>query len=101
MLPNRLTQSQLDKIHTKYVTYYSIGGDVVYIILCREKYTIACVQWFDMFDYDENKIMKTAEDEEIIYFDTEQDAITTLNELFLPEFIEERYRTFTNTDVFK
>ena len=53
--------------------------------------TVVCMQWFDEPDYYESNFVKDSSGE-VHIFDTEEEAVEKLNELFKPEEIDHEYR---------
>ena len=79
-------------------------NDVYYkIIQCEDGVlTVACLQWFDEYDYDQDRFF-TDEDGYQLKFDTEEEAEEWLNENIKPELIDPEHRRlkFNRLDYFK
>jgi hypothetical protein len=54
------------------------------------KLTVVCMQWFDEYDYHEDRFM-TDDDGERLKFSSEEDAVRWLNENVKPEMIDPKY----------
>lgn len=77
--------------------------DPVYwkILMTRNnKIGIACMQSFDEYEYDQKRFL-LGEDGMVVKFDSEEDAISYLNDNFKPEFIEDEYVTPNNQAFFR
>ena len=88
---------KLNNMATKYNHNYhgsiDMSSDVYYKILHSsrtEKFTVVCMQWFDEYDYDEERFVRNKEDE-IHVFETEDMAIEKLNEWYEPDQIDSEY----------
>jgi len=64
--------------------------------------TVVCMQWFDEYDYDEDKFF-TDEDGDVLKFSTEDEAERWLNKNIKPELIDPEHRKvkFNRQDYFK
>lgn len=82
--------------------YENCENDVYWRILMTgdRKIGIACMQSFDECAYDQNRFLK-GEDGWPIRFDSEETAITYLNDHYKPEFIEDEYVTPNNQAFFR
>ena len=65
-----------------YKLYRQLGNDLVIIV---------CVQWFDEYDYHEDRFIRNSSDE-IHVFESEDMAKEKLNEWFKPDEIDPEYR---------
>lgn len=64
------------------------------------KYCVVTMQWFDEFDYNENKFLKKSNGEHY-QFTKEKDAKLFLNKIVKPEFIHEKDLILEAKDMFK
>jgi len=73
---------------------YCMSNDVHYKILKSKStglMTIVCLQWFDEFDYDQDRFVRNSQGV-IHQFDSEDKAKQKLNEWYLQEEIDPEYR---------
>lgn len=63
----------------------------IYLSSKDDKFHVVCMQYFDEYNYDEDKFM-TDEYGERLMFDTEDEAIQWMNENMKPEFIVDEYK---------
>ena len=71
-----------------------MSNDVHYKILKSKStglMTIVCLQWFDEFDYDQDRFVRNSQGV-IHQFDSEDKAKQKLNEWYLQEEIDPEYR---------
>lgn len=72
-----------------------MGSDIYYKIYASPRFsgllTIVCMQWFDEYDYDEDRFF-TDEDGHVLEFSAEEEAINWLNENIRVEMIDPEYR---------
>lgn len=76
-------------------------GEVYYKLIKsyrNDLITIACIQWFDEYDYDQSRFVRNS-DNEIHVFESEELAQEKLNKWFKPEEIDPEYRTNKNPDL--
>ena len=67
-------------------------GEVYWKILKHNNYyTVACLQDFDEYDYDQSLFVRNSDDK-IHVFETEEMAIIKINKWFKPEDIDPEHR---------
>ena len=75
-------------------TYHGEVGEVYYKLIRSphtELVTVACLQWFDEADYEEERFVRNSENEIHVFADEEL-AIEKLNEWYEQDQIDEEYR---------
>jgi hypothetical protein len=80
-----------------------MDNDVYYRIMFWDKIerlTVVTMQWFDEHDYNENKFLRD-EDNNVMRWNNEVEAIQFLNENFKPEYIDIDYVTPNNKEFIK
>lgn len=78
----------------------NMSDDVYYKLLRHYKtglVTIACMQWFDEYDYNEKDFIRDSEDK-IHVFETEDMAIEKLNEWYTKDQIDPEYHSASMKD---
>lgn len=77
-----------------------VGNEVYYKIIKaydRDWLTIACLQWFDELDVDEDRYFKD-DDGNVLQFDSEDGAKEWLNSHVKPQHIDPDYRSVNHED---
>lgn len=122
-LPVKVSQEQLDKLGVDYNTVSikdlvtnlknsSISQDeidkenkTVVVIMVKDTediYTISYVKLYNILGLHKDKVLRCKFDEDlVIYFEDLSNSIKALNNLVRLEFIDERYRDYKESDVFK
>lgn len=62
--------------------------------------TLACMQWFDEYDYDKKRFFRD-KDGERYHFDTEEEGIKWLIDNIKPDKIDPEYRNISFDDYYK
>ncbi len=69
-----------------------IENEVYYKLLKHNgKITIACIQWFDEYDYDQRRFVLNPENDEPYVFKDEEEAVNAINDMFNEDEIDPRY----------
>ncbi len=63
----------------------------LYLSHHTDKLTVVCMQSFDEYDYEEHRFYK--DNDEILRWDTEAEAIDFLVKNFKPEFVDDEYKS--------
>lgn len=73
-----------------------LGNEVYYKIIKRgEQLGVACLQWFDEYDYDQDNFL--ADEDDIQYrFNSEEEAKKWLNNNIKPEYVYEEDKILNN-----
>lgn len=64
----------------------------IYFLKKIQRLTVVCMQWFDEYDYNESKFLRDDQNK-IMSWDKEIDAVKYLNDNFKLEYIDEDYIT--------
>jgi len=83
--------------------YHGNVGEVYWKILKSYRtdlFTVACLQWFDEADYDEDRFVRNSNDE-VHVFESEELAVQKLNEWYKPEEIDSEYRKLPDLDIIR
>ncbi|WP_431785894.1 hypothetical protein [Paenibacillus lactis] len=62
--------------------------------------TLACMQWFDEYDYDESRFFKDS-DGDLLRFESKEEGIRWLNENIKSDMIDLEYRKYNHIEYYK